>query len=187
MRTLVLGVGINDADYITNIIINGKMIMCPYYIKWVNILVRCYSTPLHKKYPTYKGCTICDKWLTFSNFRVWMVEQNWQGLELDKDIKIKGNKVYSPDACLFVPRALNGLLNNSAKSRGRHPVGVCFYRRSGKFQANISYNGKRTHLGRFSTPSEASERYQQARKEKIQRLVADNTYPMATQYLEQHI
>lgn len=72
------------------------------YATWKNMLERCYSDELHSRYPTYKGCTVCDEWHNFQNFAEWMVAQDYDGKHLDKDIKVKGNKTYSPETCSFV-------------------------------------------------------------------------------------
>lgn len=77
---LVYGVGINDADYPTTQRekVNGEWKItwrCLYYDRWVSMLTRCYSSKCHEKQPTYKGCSVCDEWLTFSNFRKWMEQQ----------------------------------------------------------------------------------------------------------------
>ena len=74
---LVSGVGINDADYEVQkyTVVSGKrkrIWICPYYITWTHMLQRCYSEKSQLKHPTYKGCTVCDEWLIFSNFKTWM-------------------------------------------------------------------------------------------------------------------
>ena len=101
-RSLVQGVGVNDADYTVCIKRNNKIIWrCPFYIKWRNMIERCYSPLWHKRYPSYIGCSVCPEWRYFSKFRFWMSTQKWKGMELDKDILVKGNRVYSPDTCCF--------------------------------------------------------------------------------------
>ena len=49
-------------------------------------------------------CSVCEEWKHFSNFKKWFDENYIEGFDIDKDILIKGNKVYSPEACSFVPR-----------------------------------------------------------------------------------
>ena len=186
-RKLVFGIGINDSDYMIEFVSEGKRVMCPYYRVWTHMMTRCYSANFHIKNPTYAGCFVCEEWFVFSSFKLWMVKKEWQGMELDKDIKVKGNKIYSPDNCLFIPRSLNGLLNNHAAKRGLYPIGVHLHKATGKFMATISCGGKRKHLGCFETDKKASSAYQKAKKEKISQLITDNTYPMATQFLAQHI
>jgi len=186
-RKPAYGIGINDADYMTEQNINGKKVRCPYYRRWRDMLKRCYSKKFHEKYPTYKNCTVCKEWLLFSAFKDWMIQQEWEGMELDKDIKIKGNKIYSPDTCLFIPHALNSLLTDSAAIRGKYPVGVCFNKQAKKFVAHLKYNSKLKHLGYFTTQEAASQCYQAARKEKTLQIIEDNIYPQVTQFLAQHI
>jgi hypothetical protein len=77
------------------------------YITWRNMLERCYSNRSHEKHPTYVGCTVDPIWHNFQNFAAWFAENYIQGYELDKDIKVEGNKIYSPHTCLFVSIADN--------------------------------------------------------------------------------
>lgn len=71
---------------------------------------RCYSALFHQRRPSYIGCVVCDEWLVFENFYYWVVNQDWKGKHLDKDILIPNNKIYSPDTCVFVSPKLNRLL-----------------------------------------------------------------------------
>lgn len=106
-KKLIYGVGINDAGYAVMKreeagYVDGKrkrklVWACPYFRAWSSMLSRCYSTKWHERYPTYKGCTVSKEWHTFSNFRAWMVTQDWEGKSLDKDLLIEGNKIYSAD------------------------------------------------------------------------------------------
>ena len=107
----IVGFGINDADYVVN---SRSSTPCPFYRTWVGMIRRCYSPVEHKNQPSYIDCTVCREWAYFSNFRSWMLQQNWKGLDLDKDILVKGNKVYSPSTCIFVPRKLNVTYTNSS-------------------------------------------------------------------------
>lgn len=77
------------------------------YSTWHGMLDRCYNPKYHEKYPTYINCTTCESWLNFQNFAPWFYENYKEGLHLDKDIRIKGNKHYSPDTCKFVTCAEN--------------------------------------------------------------------------------
>lgn len=97
VRELVYGVGVDDLDYPKKKLLpNGKYSFCPYYQRWRGMIRRCYSKAQLGKNPNYEGCTVCDEWLTFSNFKSWMEKQDWEGKELDKDLLVRGNKVYSP-------------------------------------------------------------------------------------------
>ena len=156
----VYSVGLNDADYKVQPIINGKRVLCPFYQKWIGMIRRCYSRKWLEKNPTYEGCTVCDEWLTFSNFKKWMEVQDWQGKHLDKDIIIKGNKVYQPEACAFVTIETNSLINESTKARGNYLIGVSFEVKKNKFRASCSLShGRQVNLGHFNTEIEAHDTY----------------------------
>lgn len=166
-RKLVRGVGINDADYVTQVkqyVLeeNGKQKQvlvwrCPYYTKWCNLLDRCYSHSTQDKQPTYKDCTVCEEWLTFSNFRTWMEQQDWEGKHLDKDLLVSGNKIYSPDTCCFISQSLNNFIVESKKLRGKWPIGVCWDKQHGRFRAlcRNPFTKKLTFLGLFSAAEDA--------------------------------
>lgn len=59
-RSMICGVGINDADYPVNPRINGteERIECPFYNRWRYMLTRCYSYWGLTKPPFC--CTISD-------------------------------------------------------------------------------------------------------------------------------
>lgn len=152
---LIYGVGINDADYCTKPSVSGKRVICKYYQTWYSMLQRCYSSKSQAKRPTYIGCTVCEEWLTFSNFKKWMETQDWEGKQLDKDILIQGNKVYSPETCIFVTDAINLLFIKSDAARGEYKLGVSFKKENGKYQAQCKMNGKVKHLGYYLTEDEA--------------------------------
>ena len=153
---LVEGVGINDADYVVYPTVSGKQVMCPFYKVWKSMLVRCYNSKVHQRSPTYVGCSVSPEWLTFSNFRAWMETQDWVGKELDKDILFKGNKVYSPQTCVFVPVNVNLLLLDHANARGNYMIGAYRYKLAGKFTAKCNDGtGKLVHLGYYITELEA--------------------------------
>lgn len=77
----------------------------PYSI-WRAMLRRCYG---NEDRPAYRGATVCEEWLDFQAFADWYEANHpgTPGLELDKDIKIRGNKVYGPHACQFVTKEAN--------------------------------------------------------------------------------
>lgn len=156
---LVYGVGINDSSTPVDTTVKGVRVKCPFYKRWSAMLERCYSPRLHKTNPTYVGCSVCDEWIVFSNFRKWMKSQDWMGMELDKDLLVDGNKVYSPKACCFVDLATNRLLNKSAASRGKFPIGVYFQESDGLYVAQCCDGHEQKYLGGYSTPEAAHKVY----------------------------
>jgi hypothetical protein len=138
------------------------------YTKWKAMIQRCTSKYWLTKYPTYIGCNICESWLTFSNFYSWLeLTPDFQYLELDKDILIPGNKVYSPETCCLVTQPVNCLLNANASRRGDYPIGVSYMKTKRKYAAQLRIFGVKTRLGAFNTPEEASDAYLTAKKEHI--------------------
>jgi len=152
-RKLVYSVGINDANY-DFYIRNGSKIVwyCPYYEKWRGMLRRCYSEKYITKNPSYKGCSVCEEWLTFSNFKAWMENQDWQEKELDKDILGNG-KLYSVETCCFVSKKLNSFVAFNRLSNCELPVGVSFHKIYKKFSSSV--DGKL--IGFFETKEEAHD------------------------------
>ena len=179
---LVQGVGVNDADY--NVyeyaIVEGKrkiVWVCPFYQTWISMLKRCYSDKLQSKRPTYKGCSTCDEWLIFSKFRAWMKSQGWEGKHLDKDLLIEGNKVYSPDTCIFVHPKVNSFTNDNGNARGECMIGVYWSNRDDKFLSQCSnpFTGKRERLGLFTNELQAHLAWK-SRKHELACLLADSEY-----------
>lgn len=166
MKKLLYGVAINDADYDVNPTVNGTRKTCKLYEAWYNMLRRCYSKKVQEKHPTYIGCTVCDEWLVFSNFKKWMITQDWQGKELDKDLLVSGNKIYCPERCIFVPAEINALLTSAGARRGLYPIGVHFCKREVRFVSQVKAKGKTKFLGYFSDQYKAHKAWQYA-KERI--------------------
>lgn len=142
---------------------------------WHKIIERCHSEKWHKKRPTYIGCSVCEDWLLYSNFKKWFDDSAngyKKGYQVDKDILIKGNKVYSPETCCFVPPFINSLLTNRKRFRGAYPIGV-FRRPNGKYFAEMTRYGKHKKLGDFFTIEEAFSAYKEAKEAYIKEVAQD--------------
>lgn len=151
---MVFGHGINDADYQVNWSINGVKFICPFYVKWYEMIRRCYSKRYHNRQPTYICVEVCQEWLTFSKFKAWMETQDWEGKELDKDLLLEGNKLYEPTTCCFISKTLNCFIKDTYHSlKGRYR-GVSFNNKAGKYQAQCSnpFTKKRGHCGYYDDP-----------------------------------
>ena len=165
----VHGVATNDADYVTQIwetLPNGKQKLvwrCPAYSSWRDMMKRSYSHKYKENYPTYQNVSVCNDWLLFSNFREWWIKNNVRNWQLEKDLLIKGNLIYSPETCVYVPNYLNTLLIDCASTRGEYPLGIYFHKQSNKFQSRVKLNGKQKYLGLFTSPQEAHKAWQVAK------------------------
>lgn len=144
---------------------------------WNDMYSRCYNEKFHERQTQYKGCCICDYWMEDrERFYAW-VEENYytvgnEPMDLDKDILFKGNKVYSPETCVFVPHAINTLFLDCKKVRGKCPVGVHYDKGKGKYRASLNVGGRNIKLGTFDTPDEAFVEYKK-HKEALIIVMAD--------------
>jgi len=137
------------------------------YRLWRSVLQRCYDKNTLMKRPTYVNCTVSDNFRYFPYFKEWCSKQigfNVDGWDLDKDILLKGNRVYSEDTCCFVPREVNSLFTKSNKTRGNLPIGVSYKKHNEKFSACLRKYGKLFHIGYFTTEIEAFHAYKEAKE-----------------------
>ena len=163
----VFGVGINDTNYpihhftyktdgAGNLVVDKRIWTCPYYSRWYDMLRRVYSGKFLENRPTYQDCTVCDDWLTFSNFKAWMEQQDWKGKDLDKDfLSETDSKIYSPETCYFIDPRLNQFLKDRKNYRGDLMLGVS--KAGDGFQARCSnpFTKEREYLGYFQSEIEA--------------------------------
>lgn len=139
------------------------------YLKWHDMIHRCYNAKFHERQPQYEGCTVCTEWLNYSNFKVWYDQNKIPGmiLDLDKDILFKGNKEYSPSTVAFVPHEINTLFVNRKKNRGNLPIGVNFDKDKGKYRAEMQFMGRLKKLGTFGNAESAFARYKEYKEDFI--------------------
>jgi len=183
---LVYGVGVNDADYVVKkwetVGVNGKqkqrlVWICPYYRAWSSMLMRCYSPKFQAAHPTYKGCSVSEEWLTFSNFRSWMEKQDFVDKQLDKDLLFEGNKVYSAETCVFVTRVVNNFTIDRGSLRGGWLLGVSWDKKKSKFksQCRNQFTKKQENLGLFDCEVEAHQEWLKRKLELAHLLAAEQT------------
>lgn len=161
MAKLVCGVGVNNRKYLANT--GGKP--TKEYDLWKSLLTRCYCPKYQKRQSTYVGCSVSENFRNFSFFHEWAEQQigfGQKGFQLDKDLLLKGNKVYSETACLFLPKDLNNLLISSRASRGKLPIGVSA--QGSGFQAEVHCGKSSVYLGFFNTSERAFVAYKQAKE-----------------------
>jgi hypothetical protein len=158
---LVCGVGINDVPGYSKL-----RYADPFYVAWAGMLKRCYSPKYLERYPAYKGCSVAPEWLRFSSFKDWMTTQHWNGMVLDKDLLVLGNKIYGPDTCLFIPDWLNVFLSSLTPPNRELPMGVT--RRGNRYRSRYSLKYKPVNLGQFDAPGKAHLAYRAYRLTVIQ-------------------
>ena len=142
------------------------------YKTWCSLMLRSYDKKFHLSRPTYKDVTVCEEWHNFQNFAGWcysqkffsFVEKNGRSYHLDKDILVKGNKVYSPETCCFVPNEINVLLITTRPKKEKYPKGISYLKKCGKFNARLSVGGSMIYLGLFKNLEEAFGAYKEAKE-----------------------
>lgn len=156
---LVRGIGVKGNKYPSSI--SRKHVK--EYKLWESMLDRC-TDKWKIKSPTYAGVTCSENFKSYSFFYEWCQEQvgfgniDSKGIfwHLDKDILVKGNKVYSEDNCVFIPQRINNLLLKVDKARGKDLLGVFYREDKGKFMCSCSPKG---YLGLFNNSQEAFVAY----------------------------
>lgn len=127
------------------------------YSKWANMMQRCYDENTHRLKPYYAQCTAEIEFQNFSNYRLWHKE-NAMGdrkVDLDKDILIPGNTIYSSETCTLVTHFTNtvfettkGIDSNIVKNNT-----------TGKYDVSMIILGKREEIGSFDTEKEAKQEF----------------------------
>ena len=156
------------------------------------IIRRLFKDKEKVKNLSYGDSSISEEWKDFENFRKWAIAQighqhsDWH---IDKDILIKGNKIYSADTCCFIPLRINILFTSRKAGRGDYPLGVC-KSSNGKSYTAQSRDGKRkVHLGTYSNPEDAFYAYKTYKENLIKLvaneykgIIADNVYEALINY-----
>lgn len=176
---MVYGVGIAGNKYKT---VDENSKSTREYMTWYHIIQRCFSSRLKEKQPAYRDITCCDEWLLYENFYDWLHSQpnfdKWYSGKrwaVDKDILIKGSKVYSPETCCLIPQNVNCLFLKREAERGLYPIGVSYRKDGFLASCHSPFTNSREELGYYSTPEKAFSIYK-AYKEDIIKKVAEIEY-----------
>ena len=164
----VYGVGILGTKYPSAV--NG--VKTKEYMLWKGMLRRCYSDIFKKKRPTYEDCEVSENFKSYEYFYEWCNQHvgfdndgNGNPFHLDKDLLVKGNKLYSEYSCVFIPSEINSLLVKRENMRGKYLIGVCWSKTANAFVSRVSRNkGMQEHLGLFNTELEAFNAYKTAKE-----------------------
>lgn len=171
MSKLVCGIGFNDKKYPS--VKNG--VSLKEYVLWKKMIQRCYDKKFLDRRPTYTGCSVSENFKSYSYFYEWCQKQvgfKNNGWHLDKDLLIKGNRVYGENTCVFIPLELNNFIVKRESLRGDFPIGVYFKKTHNMFSSEISIDGKKVFLGYFKNSYDAFLEYKK-NKEVHAKVVAE--------------
>lgn len=154
--------------------INNKITKC--YTYWHNIFIRCFDEEFKNKEKTYKNVTMNKECYCLQDFGKWF-DNNYYEIEgeqmcLDKDILCKGNKEYSFETMIFVPKRINNLFTKSDATRGEYPIGVSYDIQYNKYRSDCRVDNKNIKIGLYDTPKEAFLAYKEFKEAYIKQ-VAD--------------
>lgn len=147
--------GMDDIDYHSNA-----------WIRWTNMMQRCYSKKVHEQKPYYKNCSVCEEWHNFSNFKIWYDTHFIPGtqVDLDKDLVGKCSNVYSPETCSLITHFMNTLFEKRGSSRRISK------NKKGKFSAVMSILNKNILIGKYETEEEAKKGFAEYKKNYIKNI-----------------
>lgn len=204
LAPVVSGVGyLGVGDYQTSVVENGKEKNSPAYEAWNGVLKRCYNKEWQSKSsPTYAGVTVAAEWHNFQEFAKWYYNNkpSFENPAIDKDLKIIGNKEYNPQACSFVPLAVNSLFTGTKDDR-ELPRGVHFCNTKKMYIVQLqcgelTSDGKKkqTYLGQYEDREQAIAVYREAKvkhcaevaeryKDHIDPIVYCNLMTMALEFI----
>mgnify|MGYP000370239791 FL=1 len=171
MKPTIRGVGYLGSNLDLKPTQNGKL--CKIYTQWYNMITRCYSEAFHQRQPTYIDCYVSDDFKDYSKWREWYDNYQYKqdDWHLDKDLLVKGNKVYSENTCIFIPREINQVLTKRAASRGEHLIGVSWDKTNKAFVARVNKSKRGSeYLGSFNTEVEAFNAYKEAKEAYLKEL-----------------
>lgn len=160
-KSLVYGVGVDDMSYPKERreYSHGKSKVvwyCKVFSRWKNMLRRCYSG----SDSAYSDVTVCNEWLTYSNYYKWLIENAHESegeWDVDKDIVLGSSRIYSPETCVVVPRRLNLALVVANKGL----PGTYYEKSRNRWQAYCEqFHGGRRLLGRYASEKAAHRMWQ---------------------------
>ena len=151
------------------------------YSVWSRMIVRCYDPYVINRDAglSYKDCTVCEEWHNFQNFAKWYEENYYEipgeKMCLDKDLLVRGNNVYSPDTCVFIPERINILIKKQRCSKIGMLTGVYKSNRN-KYAVRCSVSegekciSVRKFFGEYDTEGEAFLVYKKIKEREFKKI-----------------
>ena len=147
------------------------------YDVWSGIIQRSFDNKFKEDNPAYQDVTCCKEWLLYDNFYEWLHSQenfdkwlNGNKWAVDKDILVKGNKIYSPNTCCLVSKDVNTLFTKRDNYRGDFPIGVKKSRDSFIARCMNPITGEHKYLGIYDTPIKAFYAYKEYKENLIKKI-----------------
>lgn len=166
VRKPVWGVGINDFGYSVQTGCSSNKVIWKPYKTWGEMLRRCFDVKRKQELPSYVNAGCCKEWEVLSGFLDWYLDQPYVdgAWQLDKDLLVKGNKIYSPETCVIIPLEVNMFLTR--REHGRNLlIGAHFREASGRYLSSFTKDSKCSNIGSYATELEAHLAYKRAKED----------------------
>ena len=123
------------------------------FIKWKNMIQRCYSDKVHILKPYYMDKDVCIEWQNYGNFKIWYDAHYIPGtkVDLDKDLLCKKSNMYSSETCVLMSHFLNTVFED------RGIESNIKQNDNGTYSVSMSILSKRIDLGSFDSEDKAQE------------------------------
>lgn len=100
------------------------------YTSWGSMIARCYREKFKERNPSYLDCSCVIEWNNYQNYCEFYENDVWRksGWHLDKDLLVRGNKIYSPETCVYLPQELNSPALSFKETKNKYGyknVGLC--------------------------------------------------------------
>lgn len=154
------------------------------YLVWVAMLQRCYVDLKGKQKPYYGIATVCDEWLNFQNFAEWYENHYYdipnERLHIDKDIKIKNNKIYSPETCILIPQKINEIFRENNRKTTDADLPATIKRCDNGYKVRF----RKENLGTYDTVDKCLNKYNEKKAIYIRELVEEYGNLLPTEVAE---
>lgn len=135
---------------------------------WSGMLERCYTD----RQISYANCSVCEEWHNYYNFKLWYDKHKYdinERLEVDKDVLKNGEKIYSPNTCLLLPRTINGYIASATcRKKDGLPTGV-YKQKNGLFKVIKNFDGRQEK--RFTNLNDATDWYLKEKNKHFQKIL----------------
>lgn len=141
------------------------------YAYWESMMKRVYNPQTESYARPYRDCSVSEVWHNFQNFAEWCQGQEGfskNGFQLDKDLLVKGNKVYGPDTCCFLPGHANCAMTGMKHFNTSGYTGV--EKNEYGFSAAITMCSVGVSIGTFDSAEKASFMYKSIKEAYVRSL-----------------
>lgn len=141
---------------------------------WRQMKHRANAWTYDDRFKSYYGCSYSEEWEEYNNFRDWYLSHMYntygEGLCLDKDLLIKGNRVYSPSTCCLIPHRINTSISTRRKGKNGLPPGVTRNPYNyNQYLVSVSFDGISIR-GKFDNKEDAFKFYKDQKEKNIKAL-----------------